>query len=235
MKGIRRTALIWMAVAAAAAPLAAQHDHGAAERAMNAPPDSIGRLHMEMSPIRKATKADSQKAMALVKELRAAIAIYADTMAASRDGYRMFAPQLKNQKTFHFTKGSHAFKEAFRFDAKKPTSLLYQKDSTGKMKLVGAMYTMPKRASLEKLDDRVPLSIAQWHKHVNWCVPKEKNQVRWLERKDGLPVFGPESPIATKAECEKAGGDFKENIFGWMVHANVFAGDDLASIFGHHH
>ena len=232
MKGIRRTALIWMA--AAAAPAAAQHDHGAAERAMNQPPDSIGRLHMEMSPLRRATRADSVKAMALVKELRAAIAIYADTTTAVRDGYRMFAPQLKNQKTFHFTKGSNAFKEAFRFDAKKPTSLLYEKDSAGTMKLVGAMYTMPKRASLEKLDERVPLSIAQWHKHVNWCVPKDKNQVRWLERKNGRPVFGPESPIATKAECSSAGGEFHESIFGWMVHANVFAGDDLGTIFGDH-
>jgi hypothetical protein len=220
---------------AVALPAAAQHDHGAAERAMSAPPDSIGRLHMEVTPVRKATTADSAKAMSVVKELRASIAKYADTTAAVRDGYKMFAPQLKTQKTFHFTKNSNAFKEAFRFNAGKPTSLLYEKDSTGKLKLVGAMYTMPKRASAEKLDKRIPLSVAQWHKHVNWCVPGKKNPARWLERKSGLPVFGPESPIVTKAECEKAGGEFKENIFGWMVHANVFAGDDLASIFGHHH
>jgi hypothetical protein len=70
---------------------------------------------------------------------------------------------------------------------------------------------------------------------VNWCVPGKKNQARWLEKKNGLPVFGPESPVATKAECTKAGGDFKENIFGWMVHANVFAGESLEAIFGHHH
>ena len=235
MKGMRCITLT-LTLGALAAPAAAQHDHGAAERAMSQPPDSIGRLHMEMTPLRKATKADSQKALALVTELRAAIEKYRDTTVAVRDGYKMFAPGLKTQKTFHFTKGSHAFKEAFRFDAKKPTSLLYEKDSTGKMKLVGAMFTMPKRASLDKLDDRIPLSIAQWHKHVNWCVPAEKkNQARWLETKNGLPVFGPQSPIATKAECEKAGGDFKENIFGWMVHANVFAGDDLGAIFGDHH
>ena len=232
MKRIGSTALI---LVISAIPSAAQHDHGAAERAMSAPPDSIGRLHMEVTPLRKATSADSARALKVAKELRASIAKYADTAAAARDGYRMFAPTLKTQKTFHFTKKSHAFKEAFRFDPAKPTSLLYEKDSIGRLKLVGAMYTMPKRASAAKLDERLPLSIAQWHKHVNWCVPGKKNQERWLEKKNGLPVFGPESAIATKAECEKAGGEFKENIFGWMVHANVFAGENLGAIFGHHH
>jgi hypothetical protein len=225
MNGLHRLAALMVA---ASSPAAAQHDHGAAERAMSTTPDSIGRLHMEVTPVRKVTKADSLKALNIVRELRAAIAKYADTAAASRDGYRMFAPELKAQTTFHFTKNSNAFKEAFRFDATKPTSILYEKDSTGKLRLVGAMYTMPKRASAAKLDERIPLSIAQWHKHVN-C------QARWLERKDGRPLFGPESPIATKAECDKAGGEFKEDVFGWMVHANVFAGDDLRAVFGHHH
>ena len=84
------------------------------------------------TPLRVATKADSARAVAVAKELRAAIARYADTAAAVRDGFRMFAPQLKTQKTFHFTKRSNGFKEAFRFDPAKPTSLLYEKDSTGR-------------------------------------------------------------------------------------------------------
>src|SRR5687768_14546435 len=93
-------ALLFLAVLTAA-PAMAQHDHGAAERAMAAAPDSIGRLHMVLTPTRTATKADSQKAFALLNELRAAIARYADTTAAVRDGFRMFAPHLKTQKTFH--------------------------------------------------------------------------------------------------------------------------------------
>ena len=237
MPEVRRTALtltltLCIIVAGSAS---AQHDHGAAERAMSGPPDSIGRLHMETTSARRATRADSAKAQAVVKQLRSAIAKYADTTAAARDGYRMFAPGLKAQKTFHFTKNSHALREAFRFDAAKPTSLLYERDSTGALKLVGAMYTMPKRASREKLDARIPLSIAQWHRHVNWCMPPRKQQERWLERRNGQPVFGPESPIATEADCEKVGGEFRKNVFGWMVHANVFSGDDLGAVFGHHH
>jgi hypothetical protein len=103
------------------------------------------------------------------------------------------------------------------------------------MMLVGAMYTMPKRASLEKLDERVPLGIAQWHRHVNWCLPKRGETDRWMERKDGRPVFGPESPIATQAACDAVGGDFHESLFGWMIHANVYAGEDLGQIFGDEH
>ena len=202
---------------------------------MMTPPDSIGRLHMEVTALRKPTRADSAKAIAVAKELRSAIAKYADTASAVRDGYTMFAPQMKTQKTYHFTRNMNAFTSVFRFDPAKPTSLLYERDSTGRMKLVGAMYTMPKRASLDRLNDRIPLSIAQWHKHVNWCVPGKKHQERWLEKKNGLPVFGPESPIATEAECKKVGGEFHETAFGWMIHANVFAGDDLATVFGHHH
>jgi hypothetical protein len=230
--------------AAVAAPVAAQQAPPAkpadqamhmAEHSMSGAMDSIAMRHMELSPVRKATKADSTRALAVVKELRAAIAKYKDTSAATADGYEMFAPKLETQKTYHFTKNGNALTSVFRFNAAKPTSLLYEKDSTGKMKLVGAMYTLPKRASLDRLDDRVPLGIARWHKHVNWCVPGKKNEARWLERKNGRPVFGPESPIATKAECDKVGGQFEESIFGWMVHANVFAGDDLRTIFSDHH
>jgi hypothetical protein len=233
MKGMTRSALTL--VIAVTIPAAAQHDHAAAERAMTAPPDSIGRLHMEITPLRKATKADSAKALAVVRELRTAIAMYADTTAAVRDGFKLFAPQLKAQKTYHFTRNTNAITSVLQFSPSRPTSLLYERDSTGRMKLVGAMYTMPRRTSLARLNGRIPLSIAQWHKHVNWCVPGSKHQERWLEKKNGLPVFGPESPIATEAECRKVGGEFKQNLFGWMIHANVFAGDDPGAVFGHHH
>jgi hypothetical protein len=219
---------------AIALPAAAQHDHAAMEHAMAATPDSIGALHMEMTPLRKATRADSEKALAVVKELRAAIAKYADTTAAVRDGFRMFAPQMKAQKTYHFTRNRNAIMSVFRFDPSKPTSLLYERDSTGKLKLVGAMYTMPRGTSEDRLNDRIPLSIAQWHMHVDWCVPGRNHQDRWLEKKGGRPVFGPQSPIVTKTDCENVGGEFRESVFGWMVHVNVFAGDDLATIFNGH-
>jgi hypothetical protein len=86
------------------------------------------------------------------------------------------------------------------------------------------------------LNERVPLSIAHWHRHVNWCVPKPGDQARYTERDSaGLPKFGPDSPIATKAACDVVDGRFVDSLFGWMLHVNVFEGDDLGTIFGDEH
>lgn len=192
----------------------------------SATPEDASALHLEMSPVRPRTAADSARAAAVVVELRQALAKYGDTTAAVRDGYAMFAPQLRQQKVYHFTNRWHAVQEAFRFDPSKPTSLLYTKSADGRFSLVGAMYTAPKRFDPEKLDERVPLSVARWHKHVNWCVPPRGQMQRWLERRDGYALFGPESPVATKQACDAVGGVFHATIFGWMVHANVASGGD---------
>ena len=209
---------------------------GMADHAMNAGAhDDVEMLHMEMSPLRAATRADTAKALQLVQEIRPAIAKYADPATAEADGYRLFAPSVKNQRVYHYTNYRNAFTSAFRFDATKPTSILYSRASDGSMRLVGAMFTMPKRASLARLDERIPLSIARWHKHVNWCIPPKGSESRWTERKDGQPVFGPESPIATQSACDAVGGVFYASPFGWMVHVNVNAGQDLGAIFGDDH
>ncbi|MGH7615842.1 MAG: hypothetical protein ACREPM_01290 [Gemmatimonadaceae bacterium] len=206
-----------------------------ADRAMSGPMDENMMKHMQLTPPRTPTHADSVRATKVAAELKQAIAKYQDTAAAVADGYKMFLPGVKNQRVFHFTNNARALLAAFHFDASKPTSILYQRGSDGKLHLVGAMYTMPRNVRLKRLDDRVPLSIARWHEHVNWCVPKKGDTARWLEQKDGSPVFGPESPIATKAACDAVNGDFHANVFGWMLHANVFEGTDLASIFTDDH
>ncbi len=197
-------------------------------------PDNAA-LHMEMSPTRPIEPGDSARAATVARQLRAALMKYRDTSAAVADGYRMFLPQVKVQRIYHFTNDWRAVQEGFRFDPARPTSILYKRGTDGKLELVGAMYTAPKRFTPDKLDERVPLSIARWHKHVNWCVPKRGDTKRWLEQSNGAPVFGPESPIATKEACDRAGGVFHPVLFGWMLHANVFAGDDAATIWGDDH
>lgn len=224
-------------------PMVAQHTHGtdssrmigAADAAMSGPMSEAARKHLELSPTRRATREDSARANEVVQQLRAALAKYADTAAAVADGYKMFMPNVKEQRVYHFTNYKNAFLEAFRFDAEKPTSILYTRAPDGSMRLLGAMYAAPKRMRIARLDGRVPLSIARWHKHVNWCLPPRGEKDRWLERRNGIPLFGPESSIATRSECEDVGGTFYPNIFGWMIHANVFAGEDLTTIFGHEH
>ncbi len=155
--------------------------------------------------------------------------------AAVADGFRMFMPNVKEQRVFHFTNRRNALLEAFRFDPARPTSLIYRRGAGGKLELIRGMYTAPRLMRPARLDDRVPLSIAQWHKHVNWCVPPKAENQRWLERRDGLPLFGPESLISTRRECESIGGVFHPNLFGWMIHANVFLGNELSSIWEHGH
>ena len=189
--------------------------------------------HMRMTPLRPRTEADSIRAMAIADTLRRVLARYAYPAEAERDGYKLFAPQIKNQKIYHYSNWGHALGEAFRFNPSKPTSILYKKDAEGRMRIVGAMYTMPKNASEADLDKRVPLSVAQWHLHTNLCMPKKGEEQRYLERLDNMPRFGLGGTISTKAECESEHGQFHDVIFGWMVHANVFEGTDLDTVWGH--
>lgn len=181
--------------------------------------------HMEMTKLSAKNTADSIRAIKLVAELRTSIAKYKDVNLAVADGFKQFAPQIKDQHVYHFTNYRWALENAFRFNPEKPTSLLYKKDATGNFVLVGAMYTAPKRYTESQLDERVPLSVAQWHKHVNWCLPPKGDPSLWQTKKNDRPVFGPLG-VSTEQECAAAGGTFEKEVFGWMVHANVFASDD---------
>jgi hypothetical protein len=218
-----------------ATKVGATHSHGEASPR----PDSDWKMaamarHMAYSATRPLTSADSVRAALIVNELRQAIAKYSDVKVAEADGYKMFAPEIKNQPQYHFTKGWNAIRNQFGFDASRPTSLLYKKDASGKFVLTGAMYTASKRTSEEDLDQRVPLSVARWHRHINWCVPPRSQKERWSETKSGRPVFGPLG-VATEDECKNAGGRFIPQAFGWMLHVNLFAGNDLRSIWHDDH
>ncbi len=187
--------------------------------------------HMRLSPTRPQSVADSARAALRVTELRTAIARYRDVRRAEADGYRMFLPNVP-QPVYHFTNWRYGLEAIFRFDPARPTSLLYRKSAAGDFELVGAMYAAAAQASFDELDRRVPLAVAHWHQHVNWCVPPRTARQRWTETERGAPRFGPRSPIATRAACDAVGGVFVPRAFGWMVHANVFAGDDPAVIWG---
>ena len=196
--------------------------------------DSAMDRHMAYSSARPLTASDSARAAHVINELRQAIAKYQDVQVAEADGYKMFAPQIKNQPQYHFTKGWNAIRNQWGFDPARPTSLLYKKDAEGRLQLIGAMYTASRRTSEDELNERVPLSVARWHRHVNWCVPARNAKERWFETKNGRPVFGPLG-VATEDECKAANGRFIPQAFGWMVHATTFAGNDLQSIWHDDH
>src|SRR5467141_3996522 len=90
------------------------------------------------------------------------------------------------------------------------------------------MYTMPKRASEDQLNARVPLSVAMWHLHTNLCMPP-----RVQLRNTDWSKFGLKGSIATPDACDAAGGRFRPSIFGWMVHVYPYE-DSLDKIFAMH-
>lgn len=197
----------------------AVHDMTMGEHALSA--------HMHMTAQRPETSEDAARAKEIVDQLRAGIAKYKDYHMALSDGYRIFLPNLQ-QPEYHFTNYRNGFLEAFTFDPARPTSLLYKKTSTG-YELVGAMYTMPKRATEEQLNERVPLSLASWHLHTNLCMPpgNQRRNADWTK-------FGLRGSIATQEACDAAGGKFHPVIFGWMVHVYPYE-DSTEKIFAMHH
>src|SRR5467141_2064119 len=184
-------------------------------------------LHMHVTAMRPETLEDAARANEILTQLRSGIEKYKDYHVALNDGYKIFLPNLR-QPEYHFTKYVNGFLEAFTFDPARPTSLLYKKTSDG-YELVGAMYTMPKRATEEQLNARVPLSVAMWHLHTNLCMPP-KDQFRTAD----WSKFGLRGSIVTKDACDTAGGRFQPSIFGWMVHVYPYE-DSLDKIFAMHH
>jgi len=184
-------------------------------------------LHMFMTSPRPQTSEDAARAKEIVDQLRSGIEKYKDYHVALNDGYKIFLPNIP-QPEYHFTNYTNGFLEAFTFDPARPTSLLYKKTSEG-YELVGAMYTMPKRATQDQLNARVPLSVATWHLHTNLCMPK-LGQLR----NAGWTKFGLRGSIATQEACDAAGGRFHPVVFGWMVHVYPYE-DSADKIFAMHH
>ena len=183
--------------------------------------------HMTMTSMRPQTPEDVQRANVVVAQLRTGIEKYRDYHVALNNGYKIFLPNIP-QPEYHFTNYLNGFLEAFKFDPARPTSLLYRKTATG-YELVGAMYTMPKRATEDQLNERVPLSVAMWHLHTNLCMPprSELRTADWTK-------FGLRGSIATQDACDTSGGRFRPVIFGWMVHVYPYE-DGLDKIFAMHH
>ncbi len=169
--------------------------------------------HMKMTAPRPQAPGDVERADALVATLRESLERYKDYRAAMADGFQPFLPNVP-QPQYHFTNYWHGFLEAFSFDPARPTSLLYKRTPEG-YQLLGAMYTMPKNATEDQLNQRVPLSVASWHLHVNLCMPQKGQRADWTK-------FGLAGSIATPQACTDAGGNFKPVVFGWMIHVYPF-------------
>jgi len=171
-------------------------------------------LHMTYTTLRPENAGDKTRAASIVTDLQRALSKYQDYHAAEAAGFKPFHPEIKNQQVVHFTKNWYGLKAAFTFNPDEPTSLLYQRTSDGGYKLIGAMYTDRKNATEDQLNERVPLSVARWHRHINLCFPARGTDMKTAD----WTKFGFNGSIATKADCDAVNGRFYPQVFGWMVH-----------------
>ena len=202
------------------------HTAEAAEHAMAERGPMSDDPHLRLTALRALAPGDSARAAAILTVMRRDLIRYRDIRAARADGFRQFISAV-GAPVQHFTKLRWSFQSRNALNPSRPTSLLYRQTGDGSLELVGAMFTAPAGTSEEELNARLPLSVARWHQHINWCLPPLADaRRRWRETKDGKPVFGPKSPIATAAACEAVGGRFRPRLLGWMVHVMAFSGDD---------
>jgi hypothetical protein len=181
--------------------------------------------HMKMTTLRRAQAGDAEQAQRVLEAARKTCAKYIDYHAALADGFKIFHPEIP-QKMYHFSNYAYALQAAFSFNPEHPTSLLYEKHGND-YQLIGVMYTAPKRFGEDQLNQRIPLSIARWHEHVNFCTPPPNRRKEMLLPH---PQFGLRGSITSQEACQAAGGTFHPVVFSWMVHVYPFE-KDQASIW----
>jgi hypothetical protein len=188
--------------------------------------------HMQMSLPGKPQPGDKQRAQRIVAAAGSVVAHYSDVDTALQDGYKPFHPTGKLGEEVHYTSRRYNRLEQRHVDYDHPGSILYKRTPEG-MQAVGVMYTAPQDSTLEDLNAVAPLSMATWHRHVDFCGGPR-----------GLPLeelfgphaqFGPQGSIHTEEACKEAHGLWIPVVFGWMTHVypnakspnEVWAGMDM--------
>src|ERR1035438_2134712 len=177
--------------------------------------------HMCITPARPDLSGDQDRAKAVVDQVRTAIEKYKDYKKAIADGYIQANPTV-DQPQFHFTNDANAKYADTVFDPTRPTSLLYYHTAQKRFALEGVMFTTRPSASEDELNRRIPLSVARWHKHTNFCgAPANKVKEYFGEH----PKFGMFGSIHTRSACVAEGGTFFPEVFTWMIHVFPYESD----------
>jgi hypothetical protein len=188
--------------------------------------------HMQMSLQGKPQPGDEQRAQRIVAAARSVVAQYSDVNTALRDGYRPFHPTGKLGEEVHYTNYSYHRLEERHINYDRPGSILFKRTPEG-MQAVGVMYTAPPDSTPERLNAAAPLSIATWHRHVDFCGGPRSLP---LDEQFGPHAqFGPQGTIHTEEACKDAHGLWIPVVFGWMTHIypnakspkDVWAGMDM--------
>jgi hypothetical protein len=185
--------------------------------------------HMQMSLKGKSQPGDDQRAQGIVAAAREVLARYGDVNLALHDGYKPFHPTGRMGEEVHYTNYRFARREQQQVDYRRPGSILYRRTPEG-MKAVGVMYTAPRDSTPEQLNGIAPLSIATWHRHVDFC--GGPRTLPLSEQFGPGAQFGPQGSIQTEDACIAAHGLWIPVVFGWMTHVypderQTWAGMDM--------
>jgi hypothetical protein len=171
--------------------------------------------HMQMSMKARPQRGDEQRAAQILAAARNAVAHYADVNTAVHDGYKPFHPTGKMGEEVHYTSYRLARREQQRVDYEHPGSILYKRTAEG-MKAVGVMYSARQDSSAAQLNVVVPLSVAVWHRHVDFCGGPRNLPIAEQAGPDAR--FGALGGIHTEEACREAHGLWIPVVFGWMTH-----------------
>ena len=185
--------------------------------------------HMQMSLQNESQPGDEQRAQEIVAAAHQVLIRYADVNVALRDGYKPFHPTGQVGEEVHYTNYRFASRERRHVDYNQPGSILYRRTPEG-MKAVGVMYTAPRDSTPEQLNSVAPLSVATWHRHVDFCAGPRTLPLS--EQFGPHAQFGPQGSIHTEDACRAAHGLWIPVVFGWMTHVypddkQAWAGMDM--------
>jgi hypothetical protein len=171
--------------------------------------------HMQMSLKGASAPGDEARAAAILAAADSVLSRYHDVTVAVRDGYRPFYPTGRIGEEIHYTNYRYRRKEQEQVDYSRPGSILYKRTAQG-LDAVGVMYTAPTDASPQQLDAIAPLSIATWHRHIDFCGGPKNLPVS--EQFGPGAKFGPQGSIHSQEACQAAQGLWIPVVFGWMTH-----------------
>ncbi len=179
------------------------------------PVPSMKMGHMQMSLKGDAAPGDEGRATEILKAADAVLSQYRDAKTALHDGYRPFFPTGKIGEEIHYTNYRYRRLEQQHIDYTRPGSILYKRTADG-LKAVGVMYTAPADSSLQQLNAIAPVSIATWHRHVDFCGGPRNLPAN--EQFGPNARFGPQGSIHTEEDCRAAHGLWIPLVLDWMTH-----------------
>jgi hypothetical protein len=185
------------------------------------PVPSMKMGHMQMSLKGDSAPGDAERADDILKVATAVLVKYRDVKTALHDGYHPFFPSGRIGEEIHYTNYRYRRLEQQHIDYSRPGSILYKRTAEG-LKAVGVMYTAPTEAKPEQLDAIAPLSIATWHRHVDFC--GGPRTLPYAEQFGPNARFGPQGSIHTEDACNAAQGLWVPVVLEWMTH--VYPNED---------